>query len=374
MKCEGRTDLKAGEVMAQIPKTVADEVTSLKSQIFQRLLTSSSTGVKSAHASSSRPHQHRVLCVGDLSADIVASPAARLPQPGTTAMVEQIAVFPGGNALNTALALQHLGERAAYVSNMGDDALGDLLLDRLKAAGLDTRHIQRVPGGVTPATILYRAVGEDRRFITALGANARFTGEQIPLELIPRGGVLLIAGYYLLHVWNDEALIELMKAARRRRCRVVLNVCLPGGEVNPHRCWRLLPWVDVFVLNEDEARVLAGDMARSLQIRHLRQHGADTVVLTRGAKGLEAESPRQSVKLGVYKVKLVDPSCCGDCFNAGLIYGLLRRWDFVKTLQFASAVGALNATALGCTSGVPAPAEALRFMRSQSIAQAVGRM
>jgi hypothetical protein len=49
---------------------------------------------------------HRVLCIGDITADVVASPMPRLPGPGEVVMVDRIAFFPGGNALNAAVALK----------------------------------------------------------------------------------------------------------------------------------------------------------------------------------------------------------------------------------------------------------------------------
>jgi hypothetical protein len=50
--------------------------------------------------------------------------------------------------------------------------------------------------------LIYRAEGEDRRYIHTLGAG--FTGENIPPSF-PADGVLLAAGYLKLS-WNDQAL------------------------------------------------------------------------------------------------------------------------------------------------------------------------
>ena len=51
----------------------------------------------------------KLLCIGDLVADVLASPVERLPQPGELSLTEKIAVFPGGNALNAAIAEQVAG-------------------------------------------------------------------------------------------------------------------------------------------------------------------------------------------------------------------------------------------------------------------------
>jgi sugar/nucleoside kinase (ribokinase family) len=309
-----------------------------------------------------------VLCIGDMAADVFASPMPRLPEPGELLLADRIAFFPGGNALNTAVALQRLGEQASFFGSVGDDAFGDLLLEVLEKTGLDLRGVKREAGHATPATLIYRAEGEDRRYISALGAADRFTGENVPVELIPDGGVVVAAGYLKLRSWKDEALSDVLRRARQRRCTTMLNVCLPReGGMDPRRCLRLLPEVDVFVTNEDEARVLTGEEQPAAQARVLRDAGARVAIITRGPLGLYAENGKCAVEMGAFTVPLVDPSGCGDCFTAGLIAGRLRQWDLVRTLTFASALGALGATALGCTSGVPPFTDVERFVLENKV-------
>ncbi len=312
--------------------------------------------------------EHRVLCIGDMTADVLASPVRKLPAPGEVSMTDRIVVSPGGNALNTAIALRRLGESVRLVSSLGDDAFGDMLISQLEALGLDLRDVRREPGCATPTTLVYRTHDEDRRYIGALGAAERFTGEGISPDVIPEDGVLLAAGYLKLRAWNDDALAELFRAARRRRCQVVLNVCLPlEGHVPAERCLRLLPLVDVFVVNEDEARVLTSEPDPVCQAKFLRNAGTRRVIVTRASEGLYAQDGSGVVQMGAFTVPLVDPSGCGDCFNAGLIAGLLRGGNMLETLQLASAVGALAATALGCTNGVPPMADVERFVRENRV-------
>ena len=310
----------------------------------------------------------QVLCVGDMVADIFASPLARLPEPGELVLSDRIAVFPGGNALNTAIALRRLGENVAVAGSIGDDDLGRLLLDQMQTQGLDVRGVRREPGGRTAATFILRAEGEDRRFIHSLGVAATFSGEHISPELIPDNGIMLVGGYLKLGAWNDSVLADLMRHASRRNCAVVLNICIAqDSAVEPRRCLSLLEHVDVFVPNEDEASILTSEPLPALQAKALRRAGACLVVITRGADGLFADDGERTVEMGVFKVPLVDPSGCGDCFTAGLIAALLRGWDTVRSLEFASAVGAIGATALGCTDGVPSFAEVERFLEKNKV-------
>jgi sugar/nucleoside kinase (ribokinase family) len=311
------------------------------------------------HSETIRP----VLCVGDLVLDIVSTPVDRLPAPGESVLTDTIAVFPGGNALNTAVALCRMGDPVTMAGVLGDDALGQILLDQLTPLGLHVGGVTRKAGGKTPTTFILRAVGEDRRFISTLGVGAEFTGEAIDWDLIPSEGIVLIGGYLKLPAWDPQILMAFLREARRRKCQIVFNVCVvQNNGVDPRGCLDLLPAVDVFVPNEDEARVITGvsDVAR--QAECLRRAGARCVVITRGEAGLYADDGRHILTMGAYDVPVLDPSGCGDCFLAGLVAALRRDMDMEAILQYGSAVGALGAAALGCTGGVPSFAEVRRFL------------
>jgi sugar/nucleoside kinase (ribokinase family) len=305
----------------------------------------------------------KILCVGDMVVDLCVHPVNRLPRPGEQMMTDKIEVFPGGNALNTAIALRRLGEEVAMAGSIGGDALGGLLLDQLEALGLDCRGVSTEPSGTTATTVLFRVKGQDRRYVHSLGVAGDFDGKQVPGDLIPREGIVLIGGYLKLAAWDDETLIGFLRQAREQQCLTVLNVCIvEGGEVDPQRCLRLLEYVDVFAPNEDEARAIAGQVELKNQATVLHEAGARRVIITRGEQGVYAYDGERIIERDIFPVSVVDPSGCGDCFTAGIVSGLRRGWDFERVLEFGCAVGALGATAMGCTNGVPSFESVQRFI------------
>jgi 5-dehydro-2-deoxygluconokinase len=72
-----------------------------------------------------------------------------------------------------------------------------------------------------------------------------------------------------------------------------------------------------------------------------------------GAEGLLARTATGSRHVTAPSVDVVDGSGAGDAFAAGLIVGILEGWPLERSLLFASEVGALACTALGCTDGIP---------------------
>ncbi len=304
-----------------------------------------------------------VLCIGDLVADIFASPLKKIPAPGETTLTETIAVYPGGNALNISVALKRMGEDVKMTGSIGKDAIGTLLLHKLKELDLDVDNIRRESKGRTASTILFRAEGEDRRFISSLGVGETFTGEHISIDLIPKDGIVVVGGYLKMPAWNDDLLIEFLKRAKMKNNKIVLNICVvQNSDIDLKRSLRLLKYVDIFLPNEDEAQAITTETKLKAQAKAFHDAGAKLVIITRGSKGLYANDGWNEIDMKNFNVSIVDPSGCGDCFAAGIIAGMRRNWEVVQMLKFGSAVGAFSAKVLGCTNGVPQFEEVQNFL------------
>jgi sugar/nucleoside kinase (ribokinase family) len=113
----------------------------------------------------------------------------------------------------------------------------------------------------------------------------------------------------------------------------------------------------------------------------LRIAGAPT--LPAAAAALTAAGPRLVVKLGergalcvdgpvwhragLPPMTPVDATGAGDCFNAGLIGGLLRGLALPDATALGCAVGALSTRAAGGTASCPDLATALAFARTAAV-------
>ena len=74
---------------------------------------------------------------------------------------------------------------------------------------------------------------------------------------------------------------------------------------------------------------------------------------TSPSEGLLVRAATCTRRLTAPSVAIIDGSGAGDAFAAGLIVGILEGWPLERSLTFASEVGALAYTALGCTDGIP---------------------
>jgi ribokinase len=119
----------------------------------------------------------------------------------------------------------------------------------------------------------------------------------------------------------------------------------------------LLEHVDVVVLNEVEAAMLAGAGARPAEAAARLSGGARTVVATLGeAGGVWASRGRQG-SFDAFPVAAVDSVGAGDCFCGALALSLCEGAETEDAIRFAAAAAALSVTRAGGAPSLPTRAE-----------------
>jgi sugar/nucleoside kinase (ribokinase family) len=308
-----------------------------------------------------------VLCVGILVADVFAPPLARLPLAGELLPVDEVLLQTGGCAANTGANLARLGVRVGVIGRVGHDVFADFIRQDLASKGVDVSGIVASPSTPTSRTVILTVVGEDRRYIHAVGANADLSAADIDRERVKGARVLYVGGYPLFPGLDQRSLAQLLEFARQQGIRTVLDVAGVRAEQGLEPFRQLLPFTDVFLPNDDEARLITGESDPLRQAEILLGCGVSTAVITLGSRGSVACTPDLRLVAGAFQVNVVDPSGGGDAFAAGFIVGMLDGWDLCRSLEFASAIGASACTKLGCTAGVFDWEEATAFLAQNPI-------
>ena len=308
-----------------------------------------------------------VVCAGIVVADVFVPPLARLPEPGELVATGDFVVETGGCAANAATALARLGVRPAVVAKVGDDVFGTFVENELSAAGVDVGGIGRAPGLGTSKTVIVPVAGEDRRYIHTFGANAALCAADLAPAIATAPDAIYVGGFLVLPALRQDELAEQLRRARAAGARVVFDVVAPAGrQLSLDDVAGVLPEVDYFVPNDDEAAALTGESDPRRQAERLRGLGAGTVIVTMGERGLVAVSAGETIELPAPGVDFVEPSGAGDAFAAGLVYGLLQSWSLCRCLEFASVIGASACTKLGCTAGLFTRAEADTYLETRA--------
>lgn len=313
-----------------------------------------------------------VLCAGVVVADHLCFPIDRLPSAGELVMTNGMTLEIGGCASNAAVDLAKMGVACTVCGCVGNDAFGRFVVETLKTRQVDTSGIRTVDGVDTSQTLIVNVKGHDRRFIHCFGTNACFRADDIRRTFSEGVRILYVGGYMLMPSLDQSELSDVFQHARARGVLTVLDVAVPGhSDDERHRLMgqltQLLPHTDVFLPNEDEARLITGQNDPVAQAEMFRDAGAGTAVITMGGNGSVLVGPTARLRAGTFDVDYVDGSGGGDAFDAGYICGLLRGLDPRGCLQLASALGASCVRAVGTTPGVFTQAECESFLNNNQL-------
>lgn len=307
------------------------------------------------------------LCAGIIVADHLCEPIAHMPVPGELIMSRRLSLAIGGNASNVSTDLAKLGVRVGLVGRVGDDIFGDFVGRALAEGGVDTTRLIRSPGYDTAGTLIVNVQGEDRRFIHAFGANAAFDGSEVTDEMIRSCRVLYVGGFLLLKNLPSEKLAGWFRTARDAGIPTVLDIVIPEPADYSAQLATVLPFTDVFLPNDDEARLLTGLGDPLQQAQRFHDLGVRTSIVTCGGGGAVMICPDGRFRSGRFDVPFVDGTGSGDAFAAGYVFGLLTDQPPVRCLEIGSALGASAVRVAGATQGVFNRSELESFLRDHRL-------
>ncbi len=253
----------------------------------------------------------------------------------------------GGAPLNVALHLQAFGLAPRLLSAVGVDLLGEQILARMEAAGLDTAGISIDPAHPTGTVEVALAGGEPTFTITP-----EVAWDFIDVARAPASAGLLYHGSLALR--RNAARTALARLRQRLAAPVFLDVNLRSPWWSRDEVRELVATARWIKLNHDELDALGHGDDEATRVAELRALGdVELVVVTRGAAGAAAY-PRRGAPIAVAPerdaVEVVDSVGAGDAFASVLICGLVRGWPLATTLEraqgFASRI-------VGCRGAVP---------------------
>lgn len=315
-----------------------------------------------------------VGCAGILVEDTFCGPMPTLPPEGALLSLPGMPVKAGGCAANVAIDLAKQGIAVDVVGCVGCDSAADFLLQTYRHHQVGASQVIRVQGQHTSQCIILLVEGQDRRYLFVAGANQCFTIDHISREWLTQLKVFYLGGLFVLPGVDLDELVRLLDFCRKAKVITVVDVVVPQDVRGMEKLKGLLPLIDVFVPNEDEARAFTGLTDPIDQLDAFEGVGARTVIITLGGRGSVAAQHGKRWSCGAYQMNVVDPSGSGDAFTSGVIRSLLMGWDVPRMLRYASAVGASATRAAGTTDSVFSAAEADAFLAEHPLTVKEGRL
>ena len=302
--------------------------------------------------------------MGFFTYDCLGWPYTGTPPGGGTVFIDEITLAVSGAAGTAAIAAAKMGLKTLAVSGVGEDLMGDWVMQRLAHFGVDTWGMQRKPGWKTSSSIVTTRADGSRPALHMKGATGNFF---VTDDMIPRAvdcKVFHAGGVGLMDAMDKGRTAVVMKAAKAAGAETTVDV-FAGSPKDLPAVADVLPYTDYFMPSIEEAQALCGLTDHGDTAKFFLDMGVKACVLTLGGDGAYYND-RDGVKFRIpaFDIQVKCTCGCGDAFDAGFAVALVHGFDAETAVRFAQATSALNATGLGSQAGVKDFEHTLNFMKT----------
>lgn len=296
-------------------------------------------------------NQIELLSIGDSSLDVFMTPTEleTLCQINTKKSliafsygdkipVENFEISIGGNAANNAVGAKRLGVRSAAILTLGEDDVGNKIVEKLKSEGVDTTYVIQQPATTSNYSTIINFAGERTIFTYKAPKSYEFP-VQLPLApwiyLTSMGDSFRPFYNHLLNWMKKNGEVKLAFNPGSRQLRAGLDSIKD-----------VLSASYMVYVNRKEAEILTGlketqEKEKDL-LKALSALGPKISIITDGNNGSFVYDGTKFIKAEVLPVDAYERTGAGDAFGSGCIAALIKG----KSLEEALLWGTLNSASV----------------------------
>jgi 2-dehydro-3-deoxygluconokinase len=270
----------------------------------------------------------------------------------------------GGDTSNMAIAAARHGARAAYVTRVGDDEFGKLLLKLWSDEAVDVNAIETDPSAHTGVYfVTHGPKGHIFSYARAGSAASRLTQKDLPMNLIQSARFVHASGISLaISASACEAVLAAFEAAQTVSFDSNLRLRLWPIERARAMIAKAAALADYFFPSAEDAEQLSGLKEPDALLDWAHGLGAKNVFLKLGADGVIVSDRKSRTRIAGHKVKAVDGTGAGDCFCGATLARLAAGDSLIDAARYGNAAAALKTTGYGAVAPIPRPAEVLSLL------------
>jgi fructokinase len=273
----------------------------------------------------------------------------------------------GGGPFNTAIAFGCLDVPVGFLGSISRDAYGEMLVDRLVVAGVDTSLIRR-SDAPTPHAVVHRQHDGRNDYTFHLNGTSLLDMTPKDLPVLPEDAWAVHVGTLALAVDPPATAYESLVDREAGRRQIIFDpnvrpaIFGDAARYRP-RFERLAQLADLVKLSDDDAAWIYPGLTIEEVLELVLGLGPRVVALTRGVHGAVAASPDGFVDIDGIAVAVVDTVGAGDSFGAAFVAALVENGAFgpgaTRTADDAllkrAVAYAVAASAITCTRAGAVP-------------------
>jgi len=306
--------------------------------------------------------------------------------------INSFAAYVGGSPTNISVGMSRLGRKAALLTGLGDDPVGDFLLHFLENEAVETKYIVRKPGHRTSAVVL--GIEPPDRFPLVYYrdncADIELTIDDVLASPVADSKVFQFAGTNLSKEPSRSATFFAAELARKAGTEVVFDIDFRPDQWHDPRAFgvmarAIMPLVDIVIGTEDEINAamlmdpaqvnlthsqvsdtkVGGDVQAGID--YILALGPRALLQKLGAEGLrihvkQHDGTVEHVECPGFPVEVYNILGAGDAFAAGFLAGHVAGRGWYEAGRMATACGAIVVTKHGCANFMPTYEELMAFV------------
>ncbi len=279
-----------------------------------------------------------------------------------------------GAESNLAIALSRLGKKTRWISRVGNDPFGDIVLKAIAGEGVDVSQVERDESA--PTGIFFRQIhahfGPQVFYFRSNSAASKISATDVQESWFSGARHLHVSGITpALSASCREATFAALKMAKDMGLSISFdpNLRRKLWSENDARetLLAMLPLCDIFLPGHEEAEFLLGSGTPHDLARECLQRGPRLVIMKLGESGSLGAAQDEIVEAAPFAIaRVVDPIGAGDAFAAGFLSAWLDEFPLHKCLSRANLTGALATQFHGDWEGLPTLAEVEQIEAGQS--------
>ncbi len=195
--------------------------------------------------------------MGFYTYDCLGWPFTEVPPGGGTVFIDELTLAVSGAAGTAAIAAAKMGLNTLAVGGVGEDIMGDWVLERLRHFGVDVSAMQRKPGWRTSSSIVLTRANGTRPALHMKGATKDFFVDEPMFAHVTDAKVFHLGGVGLTEAMDKGQNARVMKAAKAAGATTTVDV-FAGSPKDLPAIADVLPYTDYFMPSIEEAQALTG--------------------------------------------------------------------------------------------------------------------
>lgn len=250
------------------------------------------------------------------------------------------AAVPGGSVYNAVISLGRMGQNVTFISETGNDRVGEMILANMRENGVDTANVNVFPEGKSPVSLAFLNERNDAEYIFYKDYPRQRL--EVNMPEISSDDIIMIGSYFAITPVLRDKVKELLDRAHDAGAIIYYDVNFRSTHAN--EAIKLMPTI---IENFEYADILRGSTEDFQNM--FRQPDADKVysnhvgfycpnfICTDADGDVRLRTKHVCKDYPVTPLKAVSTIGAGDNFNAGVVYGLLkyrvRRADLAELME-----------------------------------------